>query len=215
MSAAPSSSTTVRFRTAREWLDAIGDVPPERIIFDPPPGTATEADLLARDRIHPPCELVNGTLVEKTMGFYEGLLAVRIAKLLGIFVDTRGLGLVNGAGGMTRLLDLQIRLPDVAFYPWSLFPNRELPRQAAPRLVPALAVEVLSPGNTKREMQLKLEEYFEAGTKLVWYVDPATNTIAVYTSTQNPTVLTTSDRLTGGDVLPGFDVGVREVFEVA
>lgn len=57
-----------RFDTAAEWLRALGDVPPQRIIFDPLPGTATEADLLhfvGRDKL---CELVDGTLVEKPVG---------------------------------------------------------------------------------------------------------------------------------------------------
>ena len=79
----PSSTEQVHFRTAADWWDALGGVPLNRIVFDPWPGTATEADVIRlddhEDRL---CELIDGTLVEKTMGFEESVLAVRIGYLL-------------------------------------------------------------------------------------------------------------------------------------
>ncbi len=61
-------------------------------------------------------------------------------------------------------------------------------------------------------MRRKLNEYFTAGVRLVWYVDPRTRTAAVYTSPQQCTVLGEADVLTGGDVLPGFELPLRELF---
>jgi Uma2 family endonuclease len=60
--------------------------------------------------------------------------------------------------------------------------GRELPADPIFSVVPDLAVEILSPSNTVREMERKLREYFTAGTRLVWIVDPATSTARVYTS---------------------------------
>ena len=83
----------VRLQTAREWLHELGDVPLERILFDPPPGAATESDVIRledhADRI---CELVDGTLVEKTMGQFESIIAARLIYLLSLIVIPKGSG---------------------------------------------------------------------------------------------------------------------------
>ena len=58
-------------------------------------------------------------------------------------------------------------------------------------------------------MFAKLKDYFFAGVKLVWYVDPRKQTIEVYTSVQEVTILSIDDTLDGGTLLPGFSVPVR------
>jgi Uma2 family endonuclease len=80
------------------------------------------------------------------------------------------------------------------------------------KIAPHLAVEVLSPHNTKAEMNRKLVEYFDRGVQLVWYVDPRTRTVAVYTSPRRPKTLSESQTLDGGTVLPGFSVPVAQIF---
>ena len=204
----------IRFQTARDWLNAIGAVPLERIVFDPWPGTATEADVLRLgDHEDRRCELVHGTLVEKTVGFVESMIAFRIAYLIGLIIIPRKLGVATVADGTIRLIRQQVRMPDVAYFPFARLPDGRVPNVPIPAIVPDLAVEVLSESNARREMELKLTEYFEAGTRLVWYVDPPTRTVAVYTAPGEPTTLTDADRLTGGDVLAGFDVAVADVFD--
>ena len=79
-------------------------------------------------------------------------------------------------------------------------------------LAPDLAVEVLSKSNSRGEMQRKLRDYFAAGTKLVWYVDPKKRTVRVYTDPDNAATLTEDRTLDGGDVLPGFTLRLRELF---
>lgn len=203
-----------RYRTAAEWWEALGDVPLERIVFDPWPGTATEADVIRlddhEDRL---CELVEGTLVEKTMGYEESLIALRIGYLLMTFVDPRKLGLVSGADGMMKILR-RVRIPDVAFVSKSRLPGGKRPQKPIPELAPDLAVEVLSESNTHREMANKLKEYFQAGTRLVWYVNLQNRTVDVYTSTEAVVHLHESGTLTGGEVLPGFEVSVAEIFRI-
>ncbi|HKB06128.1 MAG TPA: Uma2 family endonuclease, partial [Gemmataceae bacterium] len=66
--------------------------------------------------------------------------------------------------------------------------------------------------NTVREMALKRDDYFRAGVRLVWQIDPRARTVAVYTSPDNPAVLREADALDGGAVLPGFALPLTELF---
>jgi Uma2 family endonuclease len=189
------------------------DVPPERIRMKPYPGTATIRDVLrieANEGVL--CELVDGTLVEKTMGLTESEIATVIIQLIRNFLDEHDLGRTAGADGAIQLLRRRIRIPDVSFFGWHHFPNRSRAGKGIPRIYPDLAVEVISPKNTKKEMARKLREYFKAGTKLVWFVYPKTKTVDVYTSPTDVKTLTVKDTLTGGDVLPGFKAKVAKVF---
>ena len=111
-------------------------------------------------------------LVEKAMGLRESLVAVALISLLRAFVKPRNLGLVTGEGGTIRFAPGLIRVPDVAFISWSRIPGGRVPKEPVPQLAPDLAIEVLSEGNTKAEMQRKRSEYFDAGVDVVWEVDP-------------------------------------------
>jgi Uma2 family endonuclease len=200
--------------TVADLLERLGGIPPERIRLHPPPGTATEADVLAametpRKRL---CELIDGVLVEKPMDYTESILAVYLIVLLDAFVRPRNLGLITSPDGTIRLWAGRVRIPDVAFFPWDRMPNRRRPPQPIPTLGPDLAVEVLSQSNTPAEMLLKRRDYFTATVRLVWEVDPEARTVAVYTAPEVFTVLGEADTLDGGAVLPGFTLPVRELF---
>ena len=146
------------------------------------------------------------------MGYAESVLAVAICVYLRSFVLPGNLGLVSGADGMMRLFPGLVRIPDVAFASWDRFPGRKVPTVPIPDLVPDLAVEVLSAGNTEAEMAKKLLEYFTAGVRLVWLVDPEARTVAVHTSPGQFTVLNENQTLDGGVVLPGFSLALRDLF---
>ncbi|HEU5118869.1 MAG TPA: Uma2 family endonuclease [Isosphaeraceae bacterium] len=216
MSIAASTSAPAGPRTVADLLEALrplGDIPPERIRLHPAPGTATEQDLLdVLDHENRICELVEGTLVEKTMGYEEGRLAGVLLTYLNIFLWQHDLGIANGPDGTLKLTTGLIRIPDVSFVSWDRLPNRQPPKGPIPHLALDLAVEVISQGNTRAEMDRKLLEYFDAGTRLVWFVYPKTRTVRVYTSPRDSAVLTADDHLDGGDVLPGFSVSVNELF---
>ena len=204
-----------RFATAAEWHDSLGNVPMERILFDPWPGTATEADLLwyveSGDRL---CELVDGTLVEKCMGFPEGMIGLRLGAKLLEWADANDAGVVSGADGTMRMASGNIRLPDAVFVARGDLPGGSVTNEKVPTLAPTLAVEVISQANTPREMALKLEEYFGSGGRLAWYIYPITRTIAVYDKPGEPVaVLSESDTLEGGEVLPGFSTPVADLFK--
>ncbi|MEL7238872.1 MAG: Uma2 family endonuclease, partial [Planctomycetota bacterium] len=101
----------------RDWIRSLGDVPLERILFQPWPGTATEKDVLRHVEGNPKklVELVNGTLVEKALGHFESRLALRLVIHLGAFVEEHDLGELVGADGTTRMSDGNVRMPDVGF----------------------------------------------------------------------------------------------------
>ena len=197
------------------WLRSLGGVPLHRILLDPPPGTATVADVirLSHDE-NRGVELVNGTLVEKPAGLRESCIASILITLLGNWSSPGKLGLVSGEQGMIRMLMGNIRMPDVAFFRREDLPGDQLPPDAAPRLAPALAVEVLSASNTDEEMRIKVREYFESGVRVVWMLDPPTETVRVYDAPDRFRQLTRNDTLDGGDLLPSLSVRVGELFEV-
>jgi Uma2 family endonuclease len=184
-------------------------VPPKRIRLQPPPGQATEDDVI---RARPLCELIDGVLVEKAMGFWESRLAVLLGHYIESYLDDHDIGFTLGEGGMQRVEFGQVRLPDLSFYLWSRFPNRELTLAQILDKVADLAVEVLSPSNTEEEMNRKRREFFAAGASLFWIVDPEQRTVEVFTAPEQSLLLTEADTLDGGNVLPGFKLSIREWF---
>lgn len=197
--------------TLADLLERFGPMPYHRIRHDPPPGTATEQDVIdLHDREDRLCELVDGVLVEKTVGYLESFLALRLATLLQVFVSEQNLGIVTGADGTIRFAPGLVRIPDISFISWDRLPNRKVPSEPIPDLV----VEVLSKSNTKQEMDRKLQDYFTAGVRAVWYVDPETRTVRVFNRPERPVLLKEKGILEGGAVLPGFSLSLSDLFRV-
>ena len=199
--------------TVADLVERFGPMPAGRIRTNPLPGTATEQDVIDIEaRESRLCELVDGVLVEKTVGIYESYLAVRIIHLLAGFVERHPLGIVLGADGMMRLAPGLVRIPDASFVSWNQLPGRRVPRVPIADLAPDLAIDVISPSNTAREMERKLQDFLAAGARLVWYVHPEPQEVHVYTG-ESHEVLTIDQELSGGDVLPGFALPLRQLFE--
>jgi len=199
--------------TLKERLIELGGVSPDRVRLVPAPGTATIDDLVyANDHTSPLCELVDHTLVEKAVGFESSVVALTIAALLRSFIAPRKLGVLSGSDGMFRLIISSVRGPDVAYLSRARFPGGKFPTEAYPSLAPDLAIEVLSPSNTKAEMARKRIEYFHSGVQLVWIVDCVDRSVAVYTSPDAAQVLTQDQTIDGGKVLPEFSCLVAEFF---
>ena len=196
-----------------DLMDRLGHVPLNRIRLRPPLGTATERDVLdITMRENRMCELVDGVLVEKAMGYGESILAMFIARMLGNFVVPQNLGHVTGEQGMMRLFPGLVRIPDVAFASWDRFPQRRWSGEPIPDLVPDLVIEVLSESNTTAEMNIKVSEYFSAGVQLIWLIDPSSRTATVFHSAEHSKKLHETDSLDGGTVLPGFTLSLRDLF---
>lgn len=210
----PTASSAGEFVlvTPVDLANRFGDIPLWRICFDPPPGQATEQQCIAineqSDRL---CELVDGTLVEKVMGSYESLIAGNIVTEFNIYLKQHRIGIALPADGMLKLRIKLIRVPDASFISKENLRAGSFPRRGVAAVAPTIAVEVISEGNTKREMEEKLDEYFQYGAAEAWYVYPDSRTIVRYTARNQSQTLTEKETLTT-PVLPGFACPIAPLF---
>ncbi len=198
--------------TLEEQLVELGGISAARVRLSPPPGQATVGDLLAANTDKRSLyELVDGTLVEKAMGYEASVVAATILTILKQFVSQQRLGLISGADGFFQLQS-STRGPDVAFVSRRRLANGKFPSEPYPQLAPILVVEVLSPGNTAAEMARKRLEYFHAGVEVVWIVDCVNRSVAVFTSPSQVVVLGEQDTIECPTQLPGFASPVVQFF---
>jgi Uma2 family endonuclease len=199
--------------TIADLLSRLDDIPASRIRLHPFPGTATAHDVThVLDHENVICELVEGTLVEKTMGLRESVLTMLLAQYLGAFVRTNKLGIISGPDGTMLLPPGFVRAPDIAFISRERLPAERVRKEPIPEVIPDLAIEILSESNTTAEMTRKRREYFAAGVRLVWIIDPRKRTAAIYTAADQNTVLSESGTLEGGAVVPGFELSLGRLF---
>src|SRR5438105_9533701 len=113
------SGSRKKNRTVADLLRRLGNIPPERVRIFPPPGTATEQDVIDieahENRL---CELIDGVLVEKTVGYYESRVAIVLGYFIELFLTRHDLGIVLGSDGTLRLMPGLVRIPDVSFISW-------------------------------------------------------------------------------------------------
>lgn len=181
--------------------------------MNPLPGAATEQDILDADDHHDRLyELIDGVMLEKIMSTRESRLASAVIAALYNFVSPRKLGAVLAPDGMLRLAPRLVLIPDVSFVSRANYPGGKFPKDAIAALAPDLAVEILSRGNTKAEMARKRRQYFDAGTKLVWEIDPEARSVSVFTSPDQFTSLDERQTLDGRPVLDGFCLSLTQLF---
>lgn len=156
-------------------------------------------------------ELVRGEVITMPPpGGLHGVSCSRVDRRLGTFAEVNNLGTVaaNNTGFILARDPDTVRVPDVAFWSWERLP--EIPLGYI-EMSPDLAVEVLSPSNTSKQIRAKVEEYFARGVRLVWVVAPEDRTVTIYRSPEEGRVLHESATITGEDVLPGFQCEVRDL----
>ena len=195
-------------------LAPVGDIPLDRILWDPLPGTATEEDMIRRVDGEPKVrvELLDGVLVEKHMGAFASYLAATLISMMWQHARKNNLGLVGTPDLMTRVTASRTRLPDVSFTTWERHRRLASPRDGVLPFVPDLVVVVLSPSNTRAEIRDKVADYFAGGSSLIWVIDPDDATVDVYTTPSRVTRLTIADTLCGGSVFTGFELPMSELF---
>ena len=179
-------------------------IPLDRIWLTPPPGTATEADLIAKWETppHSRCELVDGTLIERSGSFLGSVILGALARHVGRIVDEHDLGACFAGNLPYRLRPDLIRVPWFSFAPWEQFPDDEVPDEKLATFTPALVVEVANTKTTTSEYDRKVREFFVAGTRLAWVIDLHTRSVKVYTSAQKSKDVEETGTLDGGKVLP-------------
>jgi Uma2 family endonuclease len=159
-------------------------------------------------------ELVKGELRRMSpSGWAHGVVVVNVTLLLGQYVKVNKLGACGGAETGFKLASDPdtVRAPDLSFVSRERLPEGD----AGIRFfagAPDLAVEVLSPGDTRREVDEKVADWLESGARAVWVINPKRRTVSVYRSMTDVTRLSESDELDGGDVVPGFRCKVSEIF---
>ncbi|HEX5053372.1 MAG TPA: Uma2 family endonuclease [Planctomycetota bacterium] len=158
-------------------------------------------------------ELVRGELRRMSpAGYRHGNVGMRLAERLSRFVRRKRLGetFLAETGFMLERNPDTVRAPDVAFVRAGRLPDP--PSSGYFPGPPDLAVEITSPSDTFTAVHEKALCWIEHGTRMVWVVDPVAKRTTVYRSAQDVRMLGNDDELTGGDVVPGFAVRVRELW---
>ena len=161
------------------------------------------------------CELVAGRIVRMTpTNPIHGRIEVNVAAALKQFVRTRNLGVVMAGevGVFTGRNPDTVRAPDVLYLSRERDARRRRP-QGFLDVAPELVVEILSPTDRPDQLRRKLGEYFAAGVRVVWVIDAATRTVRIHHDGGEPVSLAPGAVVTGGDVLPEFELPVDDVFE--
>jgi Uma2 family endonuclease len=161
-------------------------------------------------------EVINGQVVEPPpMSAYETWIANDLNKaILFHFANVGEVGRTS-IELLFRIREepnLQ-RRPDLAFVSYDRWPrDRPVPRTTAWRVVPDLAVEVVSPNDLAVEVVDKLDDYFRAGVRRVWVLYPTQRYAHLYESPTRITILDITGELDGGDILPGFRLKLADLF---
>ncbi|HEX8235519.1 MAG TPA: Uma2 family endonuclease [Abditibacteriaceae bacterium] len=178
-----------------------------------------EEKLLTAEEYYATCrlqhtELINGKVVELSPpGFEHGEIAVKIASRIQAFVRDHKLGRVSVEGGFRLQRNPAIvRSPDVSFVEAARLEG--VSTRGFIEGAPTLAVEIVSPGDLWSEVEDKVRLYLDKGSGAVWIVDPQTRTIEVRTTRTAPHVYSVDDTLRGGDILPGFQLPAKDVFDL-
>ena len=177
--------------------------------------TLITAEELAEMRDVQHSELIAGEIV-RTVPTQQphGTTAAQIHGFVHPYVRTNRLGITGIAevGYILRRDPDYVRVPDVSFVSRERIPPTGLPTGFWP-FAPDLAVEVASPSDSRRDIESKVRQYLDAGTRLVWVANPRARTITVHSPDMPPRTLGADDVLDGGDVLPGFSVRVGDIFD--
>jgi len=175
--------------------------------------TAEELYMRPTDELR--SELIKGELIKMSpAGHKHGRIVVNLTAPLAQYVKAHRLGAVYGAETGFKLATNPdtVRAPDIAFVRQQQIERIGEPEGFWPE-APDLAVEVNSPGDTVSDVENKVQEYLQAGTRLVWVVSPRLRIVTVYRSLTDIITLTEKDMLDGGDVISGFQFSVSEIFE--
>jgi len=157
-------------------------------------------------------ELIDGVVVEMSPPNSEhGGNQATVIRVLGRAQDLGAGRVVGELGCIIRRNPDAVRAPDVAFILRERIPSSGLPR-AFWEGGPDLAVEIISPHDRPGEVQTKIREWIEAGSRQVWVLYPETKTIHVVRSLQDRVTLGGDETLDGGDAVPGFSCRVSELF---
>jgi Uma2 family endonuclease len=173
------------------------------------------AEQFARMSFDVPVELVRGEVVEMPRPeMRHGVVCSNVHDPVKAWARSTqgGVVAINDTGVITERDPDSVRGPDVLYITRERLPGGEIPSTFL-SVAPDLAIEVLSPHDVWKNVLEKITEYFEAGVREVWVVDPEDRTMQVFRPDAKPRKLDASDTLESPDVLPGFTCAVSTFFE--
>jgi len=157
-------------------------------------------------------ELIAGVIVDEPLPFpRHDRVRRRIERILEDFAEEHDLGEVFGDAGYLLSADPDtVRGPDVSFIAKERLAHFDYARYF--RGAPDLAVEFVTPSNRPNVLRTRIAEYFAAGCRLVWVVDPAKQSVTAYRAPDTPHHVSSKQTLDGGDVLAGLAIPVASIF---
>lgn len=157
-------------------------------------------------------ELVRGRVVrEPPAGGEHGLIGNNAAYFIRKYLEANAVGRCFNAdtGFILRRGPDMVRAPDISFVCTERLPH--VPAGYIP-VAPDIAVEVVSPTDRFNDVQQKVRDYLEAGTVVVWLIQPRTRSLTIYRKGVTPSELHESEELTEDALLPGFKLQVASLF---
>jgi Uma2 family endonuclease len=156
-------------------------------------------------------ELINGRIVEEVTTEEHGIIAANIVGELRIWKKSHNIKGYYSVETSVELADddKNFRQPDVCFR----FTDEAASTKSTLDTVPDFCAEVRSPTNSPKELREKAEYFIANGARLVWLVHPRSRAVEVYYADGSYDIFTEENVLSGGDVLPGFEMLVRDIFD--
>jgi Uma2 family endonuclease len=151
--------------------------------------------------------------IKEMAGAKHSGVGTRLLRRIGNHTEENRLGEVYGSDASFTIGENE-RMPDISFVSAERIPEEGEPETAWP-IAPDLAIEIISPNDVYHKVLVKIDEYFKAGVKQVWLVEPSLKRLTIYSSPKKPVVLTEEDELVCEDVLPGFRCHLSELFTPA
>lgn len=170
-----------------------------------PESHTLDSELLDTPEVPSGFELVDGELQELAVGAKSSWVGGRMHALLDQFCRSNNLGWTFPQETTYRGIGKRrsVRKPDASFIRLGRLKNEEIPDEDL-RIAPDLAVESVSPNDTVCRLNDKVEEYLQAGVRLVWVIDPMTRIAFVHRPDGTVRKVLEDQELDGEDVIPGF-----------
>ena len=174
----------------------------------------TEAELGALPEDGYLHEVVHGELVmSPENSFYHGDICADLVMALRSFAKANKLGAVWDSSTGFWMKNRNCRAPDVSFVCKARLKGLRRSTASFFQGAPDLAVEILSPTNTRQEIDERLKDFFSSGTQIAWIIDPAMERVEICQSLTNRALLSAGGSLDGQHLLPGFKYPVADLFK--
>lgn len=174
----------------------------------------TEAELQALPDDGFNYEVVDGELQMSPKNSPEhGFICTELSFALNAHVKRQKLGAVFDSSTGFWMENENCRAPDISFVSKEQLRRLKRPANSFFRFAPDLAIEVLSPNNTRAEIQERLRDFFSSGTKLAWIIDPEAKSAEICYSLEKRRLVGPNGELNGEEVVPGFQIKLSELFK--